>query len=107
MGVSRCKLNWIKGGEPTSVDVLVGHTQVILARLLTATDPLHPVLPPLDIAFQEDPGVAEKIVLGKIRRVFSVRTCLIHPNEPLSEFDVPCPLAVEIRKDVSRGGYSG
>jgi hypothetical protein len=84
-------------GEPTSVDVLVGHTEVILAGLLTTTNPLHPVFPPLDVTFQEDPSVAEEIVLGKISRVLGVRACLIHANEAFGKFDVPCPLAAEIR----------
>lgn len=93
--------------EQTSVNVLVGHTEVILAGLLTTANPLHAVLPPLDIAFQENPSVAEEIVLGKIRRVFGVWTCLVHTNETFGKFDVPCPLAVEIRQDMSRGGYGG
>lgn len=83
--------------EQTSVYVLVGHTEVILAGLLTAANPLHAVLPPLYVAFQEDPGVPEEIVLGKICRVLGVWACLIHPNQTFGKFDIPCPLAVETR----------
>ena len=85
-------------GKPTSVDVLVSHAEVILAGLLATTNPLHAVLPPLDIAFQEDPGVAEEIVFGKIGRVFSVGARLVHAHETLCKVNIPCPFAVETRK---------
>ena len=78
----------------TSVDVLVGHAKVVLAGLLTTTNPLHTVLPPLDVAFQEDPSVAEEIVLGKVGRVLSVRTRLVHAHETLRKVNIPRPLAV-------------
>ena len=94
-------------GGPTSVNVLVGHAKVILASLLTTTNPLHPVLPPLDVAFQKDPSVAKEIVLGKVGRVFGVGARLVHEYETLRKVDVPCPLAVEIRQDVSRGRHDG
>jgi hypothetical protein len=80
-------------GRPTSVDMLVGHTKVILAGLLTTANPLHAVLPSLDIALQEDPSVAEEIMLGKIGGVFGMGAFLIHAYEALGKFNVPCPLA--------------
>lgn len=83
--------------------MLVGHTEVILAGLLTTTNPLHAVLPSLDIAFQEDPSVAEEIMLGEIGRVLCVRACLIHANETFGKFDVPCPFTVEVKQEMSCG----
>lgn len=83
--------------------MLVGHAEIILAGLLTAANPLHAVLPPLDIAFQEDPSVAKKIVLGKVGRVFGVGACLVHAHETLCKVDVPGPLAVETGQDVREG----
>ena len=90
-----------QAGEPTSVDMLVCHAEVILAGLLTTADPLHAVLPPLDIAFQEDPSVAKEILLGKVGRVLSVGARLVHAYETLRKVDVPCPLAAETRQDVN------
>jgi len=107
MGVSWGWTEREEVGEPTSIDVLVSHAKVILPSLLTTTNPLHPVLPPLDVAFQKDPSVAKKIVLGKVGRVFCMGARLVHAYETLRKFDVPCPLAVEIRQDVSRGGHDG
>jgi len=79
-----------------SVNVLVGHAEVVLAGLLTTANPLHAVLPPLDVAFQEDPSVAEEIVLGKIRRVFGVGARLVHAHETLGKVNVPCPLGRDV-----------
>jgi len=104
VGVSLRSTERKEVGEPTSVDVLVSHAKVILAGLLTTTNPLHAVLPPLDIAFQEDPSVAEEIVFGKIGRVFGVGARLVHAYETLRKVNVPCPFAVETREDVSGGG---
>ena len=87
--------------------MLVGHTEVILTGLLTTANPLHPVLPPLDVTFQEDPSVTEEIVFGKIGRVLGMRARLIHANETFGKFDVPCPLAAEIRLDISYGWHDG
>jgi hypothetical protein len=87
--------------------VLVSHAEVILAGLLTTTNPLHAVLPPLDIAFQEDPSVAEEIVLGKVGRVFGVRASLVHAHETLGEVNVSCPFAAETRQDMSCEGHDG
>jgi len=95
MGVSWRSIKRKEAGGQTSVDVLVGHAEVILAGLLTTTNPLHTVLPPLDVAFQEDPGVAKEIVLGKVGRVLSVGARLVHAYEALGKVNVPCPLAVE------------
>ena len=75
--------------------MLVGHAEVILAGLLTTTNPLHAVLPALDVAFQEDPSVTEEIVLGQVGRVFSVGARLVHAYEALGKVDVPSPLAVK------------
>lgn len=107
MSVSRGSTERKEVGKPTSVDVLVGHAEVILAGLLTATNPLHAVLPPLDVAFEEDPSVAEKIVLGKVGRVFGVGTRLVHTHETLRKVNVPCPFAVGRRGDVSGEGHYG
>ena len=85
--------------------MLVGHAEVILAGLLTTANPLHAVLPPLDVTFQEDPSVAEQIVLGKIGRMLGVRARLIHANETFGKLDVPCPLSAETRQDMSCGGH--
>lgn len=106
-GVSWLSTEREEAGEPTSVNVLVGHAKVILTGLLTTANPLHAVLPPLDIAFQEDPSVAEEIVFGKVGWVFGVWARLVHAYKTLRKVDVPCPLAMEIRQDVSRGGHDG
>lgn len=103
MGVSLRSTEQMRVGELTSVDVFVGHAKIILAGLLTTANPLHAVLPPLDITFQEDPSVAEEIVLGKVSRVFGVGARLVHADETLCEVNVPCPFAEEIR--VSCGGH--
>ena len=95
MGVSWRSPEREEVGKRTSVDVLVGHAQVVLAGLLTTANPFHPVLPPLDVALQEDPGVAEQIVLRKIRRVFGVRARLVHAHETLGKVNVPSPFAAE------------
>lgn len=92
-------------GLPTSVDVLVSHAEVVLAGLLTTTNPLHTVLPPLDVTFQEDPSVTEEIVLGKVSRVFGVGARLVHAYETLGEVDVSCPFAVGKRQVVSHGNH--
>ena len=97
MGVSWGSTERKEVGGPTSVDVLVGHAKVILAGFLTTTNPLHAILPALDIAFEEDPSVAKEIVLGQVCRVFGMGTGLVHVYETLGEVDVPCPFAVEIR----------
>ena len=75
--------------------MLVGHAEVILAGLLTTANPLHAVLPPLDVAFQEDPSVAKEIVLGKVGWVLSVGARLVHAYETLGKVNVPGPLAVK------------
>jgi len=94
MGVSWGSIKRKEAGGRTSVNVLVGHAEVVLAGLLTTANPLHTVLPSLDIAFQEDPSVAKEIVLGKVGRVLSVRARLVHAYETLRKVNVPGPLAV-------------
>ena len=84
-----------EAGGRTSVDVLVGHAEVILAGLLTTANPLHTVLPSLDVAFQKYPSVAEEIVLGKVGRVLSVGARLVHAYETLGKVNIPGPLAVK------------
>ena len=96
-GVSRSEQDH-KVGELTSVNVLVGHAEVILTGLLAATNPLHAVFPPLDITFQKDPSITEEIMLGEIGRMFGMWACLIHAYKTFGEFNVPCPLSVEIRQ---------
>ena len=87
--------------------MLVGHAEIVLAGLLTTANPLHAVLPPLDVTFQEYPSVAEEIMFGKVGRVLSVGARLVHAHEALREVDVLCPLAVETGQDVSRGVQDG
>jgi len=104
MGVSWGLTERKEIGGRTSVDVLVSHAKVILTCLLTTTNPLHAVLPPLDVTFQKDPSVAKEIVLGKVGRVLGVGARLVHAYETLGEVDVPCPLAVETRQDCKSWG---
>ena len=85
--------------------MLVGHAKIILASLLTAANPLHAILPPLDIAFQKDPSVAEEIALRKVGRVLGMGACLVHTNETLRKVNVPCPLTMEKGQDVSQGEH--
>ena len=87
--------------------MLVGHAKIILTGLLTTTNPLHAVLPPLDITFEEYPSVTEEIVLGKVGRVFGMGAGLVHANQTLCKVNVPCPLPMEIRQDMSGVEHDG